>query len=56
MDNKEINNLIRYHQAGLDQYRMQISPASQYLEEQTIKALKELADKNISSKEDDNDC
>lgn len=39
---KEIDALIRYHKTGLNQYRMHMSPASQYLEEQTIKALEEL--------------
>jgi len=45
MEAKEIESLIRFHQAGLDQYRQHISPAAQYLEEQTIKALKELKEK-----------
>jgi len=42
MDVKEIEVLIHYHQAGLQQYRHHISPSAQYLEEQTIKALEEL--------------
>ena len=42
MEHKEIEQLIRFHQAGLDQYRPLMTPASQYLEELTIKALKEL--------------
>ena len=42
MDQEEIQRLIDYHQACLDQYRQYISPAAQYLEQQTIKALKEL--------------
>lgn len=42
MDQKEIKQLIAYHQDGLDQYRQHMSPSAQYLEEQTIKALKEL--------------
>ena len=45
MEAKEIEALIRFHQAGLDQYRQHISPAAQYLEEQTIKALGELKGK-----------
>lgn len=42
MEVKEIEQLIRFHQNGLNQYRQHISPAAQYLEEQTIKALEEL--------------
>ena len=42
VEKKEIEQLINYHQAGLDQYRQHMSPSSGYLEEQTIKALKEL--------------
>ena len=42
MEAGEIKRLIDYHQAGLDQYRQYISPSTQYLEEQTIKALQEL--------------
>ena len=42
MDIKELEALIRFHQAGLDQYRQHISPSAQYLEEQTIKALEGL--------------
>lgn len=42
MEIKEIDALIRYHKSGLEQYRQHISPASQFLEEQTIKALEEL--------------
>jgi len=45
---EEIKNLIRFHQAGLDQYRQHMSPSAQYGEEQTIKALKEL-EKRIES-------
>jgi len=44
MEIKELEALIRYHQNGLAQYRLQISPAAQHLEEQTIKALQELLD------------
>jgi hypothetical protein len=39
---QEIKQLINYHQDGLDQYRHQMSPSAVRLEEQTIKALKEL--------------
>jgi len=42
MELKKLKNLIRYHQAGLDQYRQHMDPSSQYLEEQTVIALKEL--------------
>ena len=42
MERKELEALIRFHQDGLNQYRQYISPSAQYLEEQTIKALKEL--------------
>lgn len=42
MEDKEIEKLINFHQDGLDQYRLQMSPAAQYIEEQTIKALEEL--------------
>ena len=42
METKEIKQLIDFHQAGLDQYRQHMSPSARYLEEQTIKALKEL--------------
>ena len=42
MQSKEIQELIFYHQAGLDQYRQHMSPAAQYFVEQTIKALEEL--------------
>ena len=44
MEIKELEALIRYHQNGLAQYRLQMSPAAQYLEEQTIKALEELVE------------
>lgn len=50
MEVKEIETLIRFHQNGLDQYRQHISPAVQYLEEQTIKALEELK-KSLLDKE-----
>ncbi len=43
MEKKEIEQLIAYHQAGLDQYRQHMSPSAQVLEEKTIKALRELA-------------
>ena len=46
MDIKELETLIQFHKDGLAQYRQFISPAAQYLEEQTIKALEELR-KNI---------
>jgi len=39
---KEVDALIRFHRDGLAQYRQHMSPSSQYLEEQTIKALEEL--------------
>jgi len=42
MQSKEIQELIFYHQAGLDQYRQHMRPSAQYFEEQTIKALEEL--------------
>jgi hypothetical protein len=42
MEDSEIDALIRYHKAGLDDYRMHMSTAAQYLEELTIKALEEL--------------
>lgn len=42
MEEKEIEKLIQFHQDSLDMYRVQMNPAAQYLEEQTIKALKEL--------------
>jgi len=45
MNKDDICRLIEYHQNGLDQYRLQMSPSIQYLEEQTIKALKELINK-----------
>jgi hypothetical protein len=46
MDIELINRLIRFHKAGLLQYRHYIDPAAQYLEEQTIKALEELKGTN----------
>ena len=42
MEVKEIETLIIFHQDGLDLYRQHMSPSAQYLEEQTIKALKDL--------------
>ncbi len=42
MEVKEIDNLIRFHSDGLDQYRQFIAPSAQYLIERTIVALKEL--------------
>ena len=42
MELKEIQALIRFHEAGLAQYRQVIAIAAQYLLEQTIKALREL--------------
>lgn len=50
MKSAEIDALIRYHRAGLEQYRLQMSPSTQYLEAQTIKALEEL--KNITKPEE----
>ena len=49
MDEKELAALIGFHRAGLEQYRKYMNPATQYLEEQTIKALEEL--KRIVAKE-----
>ncbi len=45
MEIEEVDSLIAYHQAGLDQYRQHISPSAQVLEEKTIEALQELKDK-----------
>ncbi len=42
MENKEIEQLIRFHEGGLAQYRWLMDPSSQYMEEQTINALQEL--------------
>jgi len=42
MEEKEIKQLIRYHQTGLNQHRQHMNPSSEYLEEQTVNALKEL--------------
>ena len=42
MEKRTLQKLIRYHKMGLNQYRMQMSPSTQYLEEQTVKALEEL--------------
>lgn len=39
---KELDKLITFHRAGLEQYRQFIAPSAQYLEEQTIKALEKL--------------
>lgn len=36
-----LDNLIRYHKAGLAQYVMHMGISSQYLEGQTIKALEQ---------------
>ena len=41
MESREIENLVSFHQSGLDQYRQVMSVSAQYLEEQTVKALKE---------------
>ena len=51
MEPEEIKQLIAYHQAGLDQYRLQMSPSVQRLEERTIDALKELQNKDKRRKE-----
>ena len=51
MEHKEIEQLIRFHQAGLDQYRKYMEPSAQYLEGQTINALKEL-DKRLATEEE----
>ncbi len=45
MDVEEIDRLIRYHQALIDQYQQYISSAALYLERQTLKALEELKGK-----------
>jgi hypothetical protein len=37
-----IENVIRYHESGLEQYRMQMALSAQLFEEETIKFLKEL--------------
>ena len=39
MEAKDIDKLIAYHREGLAQYRLQMSPSAQVLEELTIKAL-----------------
>ena len=38
----DVDALIAYHQAGLDQYRQYIGISAQTLEEQTIQALQDL--------------
>jgi len=51
MDPEEIKQLIAYHQAGLATWGQHMNPSAQRLEEQTIKALKELLqNKNKESK------
>ncbi len=42
MEKKRIEKLIRFHEGGLNQYRQYISPSAQILEEETVKALREL--------------
>ncbi len=49
MDDKEkqerlakLAKLISYHKAGLEQYKFTMSQSAQYLEEQTIKSLRDL--------------
>ncbi len=42
LSHREIEALIRFHQDGLVQYQMQMSPSAQVLEEQTIQALNQL--------------
>jgi hypothetical protein len=42
MTTKEIDSLIKFHEYGLSQYGEFMSPSAQYLEKQTITALKEL--------------
>jgi hypothetical protein len=37
-----LENIIRYHEDGLAQYRMQMDLSAQVLEEETIRYLKEL--------------
>ena len=50
MEIKELKHLIDYHQAGLGQYRQHMAPSSQFLEEQTVKVLKEL-EKRLADEE-----
>lgn len=40
MEKKDLDELILFHQDGLDTYRLQMGPSAQYMEEQTIRALK----------------
>jgi len=47
----EIASLIRYHEEGLNQYRQHMGPSSQYLEEQTVKALRELHVRIVAEEE-----
>lgn len=42
MEIKELDELIRYHEAALRRYRQLICPSDQYMEEKTVEALKEL--------------
>lgn len=44
MEKNELEDLIRFHRAGLAEHRQFMSPSAIYLEEQTIKALEELRD------------
>jgi len=42
MEKKRIEKLISFHEGALNQYRQYISPSAQVLEEETVKALREL--------------
>lgn len=42
LDSAEVGRLIKFHQAGLDQFRQHISPSAQYMEERTVEALTKL--------------
>ncbi|MBA7575397.1 hypothetical protein ES708_17221 [subsurface metagenome] len=55
MEAKEIEALIRYHRDGLAQYRQHMSPAAQYLKEQTIKALEELKSEDTTRTKPEDD-
>ena len=39
MEVKELDKVLAFHRAGLDQYRQFMSPSAQYMEEQTVRAL-----------------
>lgn len=42
VESQDIKRLIRYHEGCLKEYGCHLDPASQYLEQKTIEALKEL--------------